>query len=343
MSEENDIREAEEQDFYEHLNVVVDKGQSLVRIDKFLTQRIENTSRNRIQNVIDVGGVLVNGNPVKGSYKVKPFDVISIVLPHPPRDNEVYPEDLPINIIYEDDDVIMINKAAGMVVHPGFNNYSGTLVNALVYHFQQLPQLPGNEGRPGLVHRIDKDTSGLLLVSKNEKAITYLAKQFYDHTITRKYLALVWGDLPEDGTVTGYIGRSAKDRKVMAIYSEEDKGKWSVTHYKVLERLGYVTLIECELETGRTHQIRAHMKHLGHPLFNDSSYGGNRILKGTVFSKYKSFVENCFEMIPRQALHAKSLGFLHPTTKKFVHFDSDVPEDFQRVLEKWRNYVKVEH
>ena len=343
MIEENDIQEAEEQDFYEHLNVVVDKGQSLVRIDKFLTQRIENTSRNRIQNVIDVGGVLVNGNPVKGSYKVKPFDVISIVLPHPPRDNEVYPEDLPINIIYEDDDVIMINKAAGMVVHPGFNNYSGTLVNALVYHFQQLPQLPGNEGRPGLVHRIDKDTSGLLLVSKNEKAITYLAKQFYDHTITRKYLALVWGDLPEDGTVTGYIGRSAKDRKVMAIYSEEDKGKWSVTHYKVLERLGYVTLIECELETGRTHQIRAHMKHLGHPLFNDSSYGGNRILKGTVFSKYKSFVENCFEMIPRQALHAKSLGFLHPTTKKFVHFDSDVPEDFQRVLEKWRNYVKVEH
>lgn len=343
MIEENDIQEAEDQDFYEHLNVVVDKGQSLVRIDKFLTQRIENTSRNRIQNVIDAGGVLVNGNPVKGSYKVKPFDVVSIVLPHPPRDNEVYPEDLPINIIYEDDDVIMINKAAGMVVHPGFNNYSGTLVNALVYHFQQLPQLPGNEGRPGLVHRIDKDTSGLLLVSKNERAITYLAKQFYDHTITRKYLALVWGDLPEDGTVTGYIGRSAKDRKVMAIYSEEDKGKWSVTHYKVLERLGYVTLIECELETGRTHQIRAHMKHLGHPLFNDSSYGGNRILKGTVFSKYKSFVENCFEMIPRQALHAKSLGFLHPTTKKFVHFDSDVPEDFKRVLEKWRNYVKVEH
>jgi 23S rRNA pseudouridine1911/1915/1917 synthase len=343
MIEEIDIQEAEDQDFYEHLNVVVDKGQSLVRIDKFLTQRIENTSRNRIQNVIDVGGVLVNGNPVKGSYKVKPLDIISIVMPHPPRDTEVYPEDLPIDIIYEDDDVIMINKAAGMVVHPGFNNYSGTLVNALVYHFQQLPQLPGNEGRPGLVHRIDKDTSGLLLVSKNERAITYLAKQFYDHTITRKYLALVWGDLPEDGTVTGYIGRSAKDRKVMAIYSEEDKGKWSVTHYKVLERLGYVTLIECELETGRTHQIRAHMKHLGHPLFNDSSYGGNRILKGTVFSKYKSFVENCFEMLPRQALHAKSLGFLHPTTKKFVHFDSEVPQDFQRVLEKWRNYVKVEH
>ncbi|WP_026898674.1 RluA family pseudouridine synthase [Daejeonella oryzae] len=343
MIEVNDIQEAEEQDFYEHLNVVVDKGQSLVRIDKFLTQRIENTSRNRIQNAIDAGSVLVNGNPVKGSYKVKPFDVISIVLPHPPRDTEVYPEDLPIDIIYEDDDVIMVNKAAGMVVHPGFNNYNGTLVNALVYHFQQLPQLPGNEGRPGLVHRIDKDTSGLLLISKNEKAITYLAKQFYDHTITRKYIALVWGDLAEDGTVTGYIGRSAKDRKVMAIYDEEDKGKWSVTHYKVLERLGYVTLIECELETGRTHQIRAHMKHLGHPLFNDSSYGGNRIIKGTVFSKYKSFVENCFELIPRQALHAKSLGFLHPSTKKFVHFDSDVPHDFQQVLEKWRNYVKVEH
>ena len=342
MIDVNDIQEAEDQDFYEHLNVVVDKGQSLVRIDKFLTQRIENTSRNRIQNAVDSGSVLVNGHPVKGSYKVKPFDIILIVLPHPPRDTEVYPENIPIDIIYEDDDVIMVNKAAGMVVHPGFNNYSGTLVNALVYHFQQLPQLPGNEGRPGLVHRIDKDTSGLLLISKNEKAITYLAKQFYDHSISRKYLALVWGDLAEDGTVSGYIGRSAKDRKVMAIYEEEEKGKWAVTHYKILERLNYVTLIECELETGRTHQIRAHMKHLGHPLFNDSSYGGNRILKGTVFSKYKTFVENCFELIPRQALHAKSLGFLHPSTREFVHFDSEIPLDFQLVLEKWRNYVKVE-
>ncbi len=343
MIEMDELPETDDNDLYEHFNVVVDKGQSLVRLDKFLTQRIENTSRNRIQNAIEGGNVLVNNNPVKGSYKVKPFDVISIVLPHPPRDTEVYPEDLPIDIMYEDDDVIMINKAAGMVVHPGFNNYTGTLVNALVYHFQQLPQMPGNEGRPGLVHRIDKDTSGLLLVSKNEKAITYLAKQFYDHTISRKYLALVWGDLQDGGTVSGYIGRSAKDRKVMAVYDEEDKGKWSVTHYKVLERLNYVTLIECELETGRTHQIRAHMKHIGHPLFNDGTYGGNRILKGTVFSKYKQFVENCFELIPRQALHAKSLGFIHPGTKEFIFFDSEIPQDFQLVLEKWRNYVKVEN
>ncbi len=227
-----------------------------------------------------------------------------------------------------------------MVVHPGFNNYTGTLVNALVYHFQQLPQLPGNEGRPGLVHRIDKDTSGLLLISKNERSLTYLARQFYDHSITRKYLALVWGDLAEDGTVTGYIGRSAKDRRVMDIYQDEEKGKWAVTHYKVLERFGYVTLIECQLETGRTHQIRAHMKFLGHPLFSDATYGGDRILKGTLNGKYKQFVENCFELMPRQALHAQTLGFIHPTTKKFLHFEAPLPEDFELVLEKWRNYVK---
>jgi 23S rRNA pseudouridine1911/1915/1917 synthase len=263
-----------------------------------------------------------------------------MVLPHPPRDTEVYPEDIPIDIIYEDDDVIMVNKAPGMVVHPGFNNYTGTLVNALVFHAQQLPQMPGNEGRPGLVHRIDKDTSGLLLVSKNEWAITFLAKQFFDHSITRKYLALVWGDLKEDGTVKGYIGRSVKDRKVMAVYDDEDKGKWSVTHYKILERLNYVTLIECELETGRTHQIRAHMKHIGHPLFNDSSYGGDRILKGTIFNKYRQFVENCFELMPRQALHAKSLGFIHPGTRKFIHFETELPADFTAVLDKWRNYIK---
>ena len=263
-----------------------------------------------------------------------------MVLPHPPRDTEVYPEDIPIDIIYEDDDVILVNKAAGMVVHPGFNNYTGTLVNALVYHAQQLPQMPGNEGRPGLVHRIDKDTSGLLLVSKNEWAITFLAKQFFDHSITRKYLALVWGDLKQDGTVKGYIGRSLKDRKVMAVYDDEEKGKWSVTHYKILERLNYVTLIECELETGRTHQIRAHMKHIGHPLFNDSSYGGDRILKGTIFNKYRQFVENGFELMPRQALHAKSLGFIHPSTRKFVHFETELPADFTAVLEKWRVYIK---
>lgn len=338
MTDEN--QDLEEQDLYEHLRIVVDKGQTLLRLDKFLIIRTENTSRNRIQNAIDAGNVLVNDKVVKASYKVKPFDIISMVLPHPPRDTEVYPEDIPIDIIYEDDDVIMVNKEAGMVVHPGFNNYSGTLVNALVFHSQQLPQMPGNDGRPGLVHRIDKDTSGLLLVSKNEWAITFLAKQFFDHSITRKYIALVWGDLAEDGTITGFIGRSVKDRKVMAIYDDENQGKWSVTHYKVLERLNYVTLIECQLETGRTHQIRAHMKHIGHPLFNDSTYGGDRILKGTVFNKYRQFVENCFQILPRQALHAKSLGFIHPTTKEFIHFETELPADISTVIEKWRNYIK---
>ena len=338
MTDEN--QDLEEQDLYEHLRIVVDKGQSLLRLDKFLIIRTENTSRNRIQNAIDAGNVLVNDKVVKASYKVKPLDIISMVLPHPPRDTEVYPEDIPIDIIFEDDDVIMVNKAPGMVVHPGFNNYTGTLVNALVFHSQQLPQMPGNDGRPGLVHRIDKDTSGLLLVSKNEWAITFLAKQFFDHSISRKYIALVWGDLTEDGTVTGYIGRSIKDRKVMAVYDDETKGKWSVTHYKVLERFNYVTLIECQLETGRTHQIRAHMKHIGHPLFNDSTYGGDKILKGTVFNKYRQFVENCFEILPRQALHAKSLGFIHPTTRKFIHFETELPEDISSVIEKWRNYIQ---
>ena len=339
MTDDIQVSENEEQDLYEHLRIVVDKGQSLLRLDKFLIIRTENTSRNRIQNAIDAGNVLVNEKIVKASYKVKPLDVISVVLPHPPRDTEVYPEDIPIDIVYEDDDVILVNKAPGMVVHPGFNNYTGTLVNALTFHVQQLPQLPGNDGRPGLVHRIDKDTSGLLLISKNEWAITFLAKQFFDHSITRKYIALVWGDLEKDGTIQGYIGRSAKDRKVMAVFDDEEKGKWSVTHYKVLERLGYVTLVECQLETGRTHQIRAHMKHIGHPLFNDSTYGGDRIIKGTVFNKYRQFIDNCFEVMPRQALHAKSLGFIHPKTREFVHFETELPDDFSSVLTKWRNYT----
>lgn len=342
--EDIDFSEQDEQDLYEHLRVVVDKGQSLMRIDKFLMQRIENASRNRIQNAIDAGSVLVNEKPIKPSYKVKPLDIISVVLPHPPRDTEVYPENIPLNILYEDDDVILVNKPPGMVVHPGYNNYTGTLVNALVYHLQEnaknLPQLPGNEGRPGLVHRIDKDTSGLLLISKNERSLTYLAKQFYDHTIKRRYLALVWGDPEDEGTVTGYIGRSLKDRRVMSIYDDESKGKWSVTHYKVLERFNYVTLIECRLETGRTHQIRAHMKHIGHPLFNDSTYGGDKILKGTVFNKYKQFVENCFELLPRQALHAQSLGFIHPTTKKEVYFETELSDDMKAAVEKWKNYIK---
>jgi 23S rRNA pseudouridine1911/1915/1917 synthase len=338
MAEDTEVIEQDEQDLYEHLRITVDKGQAPLRIDKFLMNRVENASRNRIQNAIELGNVLVNDKTVKTSYKVKPFDVVSVVLPHPPRDTEVYPENIPLNIVYEDDDVLVVNKPAGLVVHPGYNNYTGTLVNGLVFHFQQLPTLPGNDGRPGLVHRIDKDTSGLLLISKNERSMTWLAKQFFDHTITRKYIALVWGDLQEDGTVTGYIGRSVNDRRVMSIYDDPEKGKWSVTHYRVLERMGYVTLIECQLETGRTHQIRAHMKHIGHPLFSDAIYGGNKILKGTVFSKYKQFVENCFELMPRQALHAQTLGFLHPTLKKQLQFEAPLPPDFETVLDKWRRY-----
>jgi 23S rRNA pseudouridine1911/1915/1917 synthase len=340
MDINQDAADFDENDLYEHFRIKVDKGQSLLRIDKFLMSRVENASRNRIQNAIELENVLVNDKPVKPSYKVKPFDEISIVLPHPPRDTEVYPEDIPLDILYEDDDVVLVNKKAGMVVHPGYGNWNGTLVNALVYHFSQLPQLPGNDGRPGLVHRIDKDTSGLLLISKNEKSMTYLARQFYDHSITRKYIALVWGDLQEDGTISGYIGRSVKDRKVMDVYDDPEKGKWSVTHYKVLQRFNYVTLISCELETGRTHQIRSHMKHIGHPLFNDAPYGGDKIRKGTIFAKYKSFVENCFEIIPRQALHAKSLGFIHPTTKEKIHFETELPGDFQQVIEKWTNYIQ---
>lgn len=339
MQEEKDIEELDEHDLYEHTRIVVDKGQSLLRIDKFLMHRIEGASRNRIQHAITAGSVRVNDREVKASYKVKPLDVISVVLPHPPRDTEVYPENIPLDIVYEDDDLLVVNKAAGMVVHPGYNNYTGTLVNALVYYFNQLPQLPGNEGRPGLAHRIDKDTSGLLVVAKNEWAITHLAKQFYDHSITRKYIALVWGDLETDGTITGYIGRSQKDRRVMSVYDDPDKGKWSVTHYQVLERMRYVTLVACQLETGRTHQIRAHMKSIGHPLFNDATYGGDRLVKGANYSKYRQFVENCFELLPRQALHATSLGFVHPVSKERMEFECPLPEDFSACLSKWRGYI----
>lgn len=332
--------EEEEQDLYEHFNIVVDKGQSLLRIDKFLMHRIENASRNRIQNSIDAGNVLVNKQTIKSSYKVKPLDEISIIFAHPPRDTEVYPENIPLDIVYEDDDLLVVNKPAGMVVHPGYNNYTGTLVNALTYHFTQLPTLPGNDGRPGLVHRIDKDTSGLLLISKNEITMTKLAKQFFDHSIKRKYIALAWGDIENDGRIEGYIGRSLKNRIIQDVYDDETKGKWSVTNYHVIERLNYVTLVSCQLETGRTHQIRAHMKHIGHPLFSDATYGGDKILKGTTFSKYKQFVHNCFEMMPRQALHAQTLGFIHPSTGKYMEFEAPLPHDFESVLEKWRNYVK---
>ncbi len=333
--------EQEEQELYEHHRIVVDKGQSLLRIDKFLMNRLLNVSRNRIQNAADAGNILVNNKPVKNSYKIKPMDIISIVLPHPPRDTEVYPENIPLTIVYEDEYIVIVNKPAGMVVHPGYNNYTGTLVNALAYHFDQLPNLKGNVARPGLVHRIDKDTSGLLVISKDELSMTHLAKQFFDHSITRKYRALVWGDLEKDGTITGYIGRSMRDRKVMDIYDDEEKGKWSVTHYKVLERYHYVTLIECQLETGRTHQIRAHMQHIGHPLFSDETYGGNKILKGNATGKYKSFVENCFAICNRQALHAQSIGFIHPHTKEFVHFEAAYPQDMKELIDKWSAYFST--
>ncbi|WP_039053656.1 RluA family pseudouridine synthase [Sphingobacterium sp. T2] len=340
MSEDIELIEQEEQELYEHVRIVVEKGVNPVRIDKFLMNRIENTSRNRIQNAIDSGSVRVNDKTIKASYKVKPADIITVVLPDPPRDTEVYPEDIPIDIVYEDDDVLLVNKEAGMVVHPGYNNYSGTLVNALTYHLNQLPVMPGNTGRPGLVHRIDKDTSGLLIIAKNEWAMTYLAKQFFEHSISRKYVALVWGDIEQDGTVSGYIGRDIKDRRIMSLYDDPEKGKWSVTHYKVLERLGMVTLIECQLETGRTHQIRAHMKSIGHPLFGDTSYGGDRIVKGTSFSKYKQFVDNCLSILPRQALHAKSLGFEHPVSKQRMDFEVPLPQDMEQVLERWRAYAQ---
>lgn len=340
MNEPIELPESDEQDLYEHHRIAVDKGQEAIRIDKFLFHRLAHASRSKIQAAAETGSILVNDKPVKSSYKVKPMDVISIVLPEPPRDTEIYPEDIPLDIKYEDEDLIIINKPAGMVVHPGFNNYTGTLVHGLAYHFQHLPNLQGNQARPGLVHRIDKDTSGLLLISKNEKAMTFLARQFFDHSITRKYFALVWGDIKEDGKVEGYIGRSLKDRKVMAMFDDEEKGKWSVTHYKVLERFHYVTLIECELETGRTHQIRAHMKSIGHPLFNDQTYGGDKILKGTVFSKYRQFVDNCFALCPRQALHAASLGFIHPTTHKYIHFEQEFPEDMSSLILKWKKYAE---
>lgn len=339
MSEEVDLIEQEEQELFEHIRIVVEKGVTVIRIDKFLMNRVENTSRNRIQNAIDAGNVLVNNKAIKASYKVKPLDVITVVLPDPPRDTEIYPENIPLEITYEDDELLLVNKKAGMVVHPGYNNYSGTLVNALTYHLNQLPTLPGNTGRPGLVHRIDKDTSGLLIIAKSEWAMTYLAKQFYEHSISRKYVALVWGDLEKDGTISGYIGRDLKDRRIMSMYEDADAGKWSVTHYKVLERFGYVTLIECQLETGRTHQIRAHMKSIGHPLFSDTSYGGDKIIKGTSFNKYKQFVENCFSILPRQALHAKSLGFDHPISKQRMHFEVPIPDDMQQVIDKWRQYA----
>jgi len=322
---------------YEHYNFTASAGQEPLRVDKFLMNFIENATRNKIQQAIKAGNVLVNEAVVKSNHKVKPNDVVRVVLAHPPHENLLVAEDIPIDIQYEDDEVIVVNKTAGMVVHPGHGNYSGTLVNALIYHFKNLPK--NSNERPGLVHRIDKDTSGLLVVAKSEFAMANLAKQFFDRTTERLYLALVWGNIEnEEGVIEGNIGRSLKNRLQMDVFPDGDFGKHAVTHYKVIERFSYVTLVQCKLETGRTHQIRAHFKYIGHPLFNDERYGGNRILKGTTYTKYKQFVDNCFKLLPRQALHAKTLGFTHPVTKKYMSFSSELPEDMEKCIEKWRNY-----
>ncbi|HPI85691.1 MAG TPA: RluA family pseudouridine synthase [Bacteroidales bacterium] len=329
----------ESQDLYEHHRFVVDKGQGLLRIDKFLMLRIENATRNKIQQAAHAGNILVNGNAVKPNYRVKPQDVISVVLSYPPREIELIPENIPLRILFEDEDLIIVDKAPGMVVHPAYGNYSGTLVNALTYHLREVSSDRAPGRTPFLVHRIDKDTSGVMLAAKNELAQARLAAQFFHHTIDRHYTALVWGDFDTDsGTISGHIGRSVRDRKLFTVYSDGSQGRHAITHYTVMERFGYVTLVDCKLETGRTHQIRVHFQHIRHPLFGDETYGGNVILKGTTFPKYRQFVNNCFEILPRQALHARSLSFKHPTTQKIISFESAPPPDMQEVIEKWRRY-----
>ena len=336
--------EPESDELYEHFRLVADKGQSMLRVDKFLMNRLENTSRNRIQTAAEAGSIQVNGKPVRSSYKVKPGDVITIVLAHPPREVEIIAENIPLDIVYEDANVLVINKAAGMVVHPAYGHYTGTLINAVCGHFH--PELAGKKIqsdslRPGLVHRIDKNTSGLIILARDEMSMTLLARQFFDRTIDRQYLALVWGDFKEnEGVITGHIGRSLMDRKVMDVFPDGSHGKHAVTHFRVEERFGYVTLVSCKLETGRTHQIRAHMKHIGHPLFHDETYGGDKILKGTTFARYRQFVENCFQLMPRQALHARSLGFVHPVSGRKMYFECPLPADFDAVIQKWRAYVQ---
>lgn len=338
MEEQIESHPDEENDLFEHHRLIADKGQSLLRIDKFLTNQLENVTRNKIQIATRAGNVLVNGKAVKPNYRVKPADVVSIVLPHPPREFELLPENIPINIKYEDNDILVVDKEAGMVVHPGYGNFTGTLVNALLYHFD--PEGKSDSAYPFLVHRIDKDTSGLLLVAKNELAQSILAKYFFERQIRRSYLALVWGDIEtQEGTITGHIGRSPGDRRVMQVYPDGSQGRYAVTHYKVLYRFGYVTLIECRLETGRTHQIRAHMRYIGHPVFGDKKYGGDQIVKGTTFSKYRQFIGNCFSVLPRQALHARELGFIHPVTGEAMHFVSPLPADIEGVVDKWKRYI----
>jgi len=335
--QENNPQDLDNDDLYEHYRFTASVGQEPLRVDKFLMNFIENATRNKIQQAAKAGNILVNDAVVKQNYKVKPHDVVRVVLSHPPHENLLVAEDIPLNIVYEDDEVIVVNKPAGMVVHPGHGNYTGTLVNGLIHHIENLPT--NSNERPGLVHRIDKDTSGLLVVAKTEYAMANLSRQFFDRTTERFYYALVWGNIEEDsGTIEGNIGRHFKNRLQMDVFPNGEHGKHAVTHYKVLERLTYVTLVQCKLETGRTHQIRAHFKHIGHTLFNDERYGGDAILKGTTFTKYKQFVENCFKILPRQALHAKTLGFTHPKTGEFLQFDSPIPEDMQACIEKWRTY-----
>ncbi len=324
---------------YEHFRFEVDSGQSPLRLDKYLAINMRNSSRSKIQSAADEGQLLVNGVAQKASYKVRPADIVTIVMGRPKFTNEIIAEDIPLNIPYEDDDLLIVNKEAGLVVHPGHGNYRGTLVNALTHHLKGLELVEDADMRAGLVHRIDKNTSGLLVIAKNERTHSHLAKQFFDHTTHRRYIALVWGNIVEDeGTIVGNIGRSVKNRLQMFVFEDGSDGKHAVTHYRVLQRYGYVTLVECRLETGRTHQIRVHMAWKGHPLFNDERYGGDKILKGTTFSKYKQFVENCFSMMPRHALHAKSLGFIHPTTGEAMHFESELPDEFVALISKWENY-----
>ena len=329
-------------DLHEHYKFIADKGQEPLRVDKYLMNFIENATRNKIQAAAKAGNIFVNNEVVKSNYKVKADDEVKVILSYPPRDTEVLPENIPIDIIYEDDDLVVVNKEQSMVVHPGHGNYTGTLVNALTYHFGSLPDNSETLDRPGLVHRIDKGTSGLLVIAKTEKAMTHLSKQFFDKTSEREYVAIVWGDVQdEEGTIVGDLGRHPKNRLQMTVYTDgEEGGKHAVTHYKVIERFAYVTMISCRLETGRTHQIRAHFKYIGHTLFNDERYGGERILKGTTFTSYRQFIQNCFKEMPRQALHAKTLGFEHPTTGEFMRFEAPIPNDFETVLEKWRVYTK---
>ncbi len=330
----------DQQELFEHYRFISEPGQSVMRLDKFLSSRIEKTSRTRIQNAANAGNILVNNKPVKPNYRVKPSDIVQVVLPNPPREIELIPENIPLNIIYEDDDVVVVNKDPGMVVHPAYGNYTGTLVNALMYHFRDIPMFQSGELRPGLVHRIDKNTSGILVIAKNELALNKLSRQFYDRTTGRKYVALVWGTPdPPEGTITGHVGRSIRDRKIMQVFPDGSQGKPAITHYSLIEDLGYVSLVECRLETGRTHQIRVHFSHIKHPLFNDAEYGGDKILRGTTFAKYQQFIRNCFTILPRQALHAKSLSFDHPVTGKRLSFDSELPDDMKQVIDKWRDYT----